>query len=830
MKKVSKYLLLSGAVLSLAIGIDKSQDAFTIIASAETSNSQNQTVNSIDDKLKDENEISTKNEDNPSEIKNSSTNAIQNSDKEPKDNKDVLSDDDIRKDALTSTYNVEENIKPSLAMDAWTRVPEQGKYVFKNKCIIKDSPTKNGKIITYFDKGMSVNYDSKVSIDGQTWISYVSFGGNRYYVQIDEQKPEPKPDNEWKLVPENGTYKFTFSCPIKSEPKKSSSTVATYEKGMTVNYDNKVTYDGADWISYIASSGARRYVQISQNNEQAADAKYKVGDIVQLGSGARYESNGNNISERQGWIGTIKEVRVDKKSHSNYSYKIVFSSGSATLQNNYVLEQDIQKPTKSPKYQVGDNVQLGNGARYESDGNNISARRGWIGTVKEVNVDNMSHSNYSYKVEYKNGNLNTCILEQDLQLPKPDSNSSDAKYKVGDTVQLGSGARYESNGNNISERQGWIGTIKEVRVDKKSHSNYSYKIVFSSGSATLQNNYVLEQDIQKPTKSPKYQVGDNVQLGNGARYESDGNNISARRGWVGTVKEVNVDNMSHSNYSYKVEYKDGNLNTCILEQDLQLPKEGSKPNDTWKLVPESGTYTFTTRTGVKNEPKKSSPDLAFYDKGMTVVYDNIVTNDGVKWISYIAGSGARRYVQITTDSSGNNNQNKGMTIVNGILIVNKKNSIPSTYAPGENSEAIANLRKLISAMRASGMDVSNSYSGYRSYATQAQLYQSYVNRDGKAAADTYSARPGFSEHQTGLAFDLLRSDGSLIVSARESNWIAQNAHKYGFIVRFPEGKDSITGYQYEPWHVRYVGNKATSIYNSGKTLEEYLGVPGGGYR
>lgn len=167
--------------------------------------------------------------------------------------------------------------------------------------------------------------------------------------------------------------------------------------------------------------------------------------------------------------------------------------------------------------------------------------------------------------------------------------------------------------------------------------------------------------------------------------------------------------------------------------------------------------------------------------------------------------------------------------VNGIIIVNKKNPVPYNYAPYENAEAGNQVRNLISEMQNLGYNISSSYSGFRSFNTQATLYQNYVNTYGQAEADTFSARPGYSEHQTGLAFDLLHTDGSLVVNSNEVNWIAQNAHRYGFIVRYKAGKEYITGYQAEPWHIRYVGNLATDIYNSGLTLEEYLGVQGGSY-
>ncbi len=164
-----------------------------------------------------------------------------------------------------------------------------------------------------------------------------------------------------------------------------------------------------------------------------------------------------------------------------------------------------------------------------------------------------------------------------------------------------------------------------------------------------------------------------------------------------------------------------------------------------------------------------------------------------------------------------------------VIIANKKHPLAADYAPGENPTAAAAFRRLMADMQALGFGISNSYSGFRSYAHQASVYQSYVNQEGQAAADTYSARPGYSEHQTGLAFDLLDTSGNLLEEPKASQWLATNAHNYGFVVRYLPGKEHITGYMAESWHVRYIGEEATDIYNSGLTLEEYYSVPGGDY-
>ncbi|MGT2910339.1 LD-carboxypeptidase LdcB/DacB [Streptococcus cameli] len=164
-----------------------------------------------------------------------------------------------------------------------------------------------------------------------------------------------------------------------------------------------------------------------------------------------------------------------------------------------------------------------------------------------------------------------------------------------------------------------------------------------------------------------------------------------------------------------------------------------------------------------------------------------------------------------------------------VIIVNKKHPLSSSYAPGEDPTALAAFWQLLGDMKAAGYAVSNQYSGFRSYEYQSSLYNSYLASDSKENVDSYSARPGHSEHQTGLAFDVLDASGALLTEPNASYWLAQNAHRYGFIVRYIEGKEHITGFMKETWHIRYIGQEATDIFNSGLSLEEYFGVPGGDY-
>lgn len=169
-----------------------------------------------------------------------------------------------------------------------------------------------------------------------------------------------------------------------------------------------------------------------------------------------------------------------------------------------------------------------------------------------------------------------------------------------------------------------------------------------------------------------------------------------------------------------------------------------------------------------------------------------------------------------------------MVFINDILLVNKTYGLPSDYNPGEDREAVDHLNQMIKAAKEEEGLIIQSVSGFRSYSYQKGLYERYVKRDGEKKASTYSAKPGHSEHQTGLAFDIGGTDKSKWVNdsfdgTKEAKWLAKNAHRFGFILRYPKGKTDITGYKYEPWHFRYVGlDHAKEIYERGITLEEYL--------
>ncbi len=256
-----------------------------------------------------------------------------------------------------------------------------------------------------------------------------------------------------------------------------------------------------------------------------------------------------------------------------------------------------------------------------------------------------------------------------------------------------------------------------------------------------------------------------------------------------------------------------------------------------------------------------APELTFNEEVYTTVGDDIdllsnvevtdnskedidVTLDGDYDINTV---GEYNLFYIAKDSSGNETKKEftlvvednvertskgfvienrdGVTYIDGLLVVNKTYSLPSWYGDGLTSETQSAFNEMEADAKALGLNIYIS-SGYRSYSTQDTIYNNYVKVDGQKEADTYSARAGHSEHQTGLAFDLNSIDDSFTYTD-EGKWVNANCYKYGFIIRYPKGKDDITGYMHESWHLRYVGEElASKLYNNGDwiTLEEYFGI------
>lgn len=170
------------------------------------------------------------------------------------------------------------------------------------------------------------------------------------------------------------------------------------------------------------------------------------------------------------------------------------------------------------------------------------------------------------------------------------------------------------------------------------------------------------------------------------------------------------------------------------------------------------------------------------------------------------------------------------------VLVNKFHALPAFYVPDDlvaipsfpnlqiKAAAASDFENLLAAAKLDNVIIIP-YSTYRSYDYQDGLYNKYLQTDSQEEVDTYSARPGHSEHQTGLALDVKSSSHWSNLTDSDYEWMLNNSYKYGFIIRYPKGNSRITGYQEEPWHLRYIGiEHATKVHDLGITFDEYYDI------
>ena len=680
--------------------------------------------------------------------------------------------------------------KPSNGAQATTGaldIPATGTYYFTRDTDIKKEPKADLKPTFVFGKGDHVIYDKVLTADNHQWISYLGYDYVRYYADIATLTPakaetptvKPTETNQAKpevtgaeKLPASGTYNVTRSLNVKNEPKASAETLYTLEKGYKVNYDKVLTVDNHQWLSYISYSGTRRYVDIatlktteSKPQENRVSGKLTINNQTSNG----FDVVVTNVS---GGGKEVKEVRVPIWSDKNGQDDLTWYH-----------------------------------ADKQSDGS------------YKVHVDTASHKGdagtYSVHLYYMLDGKRTYITETKATVPQSVESQVTGKLTISNQTSNG----FDVVVTNVS---GGGKEVKEVRVPIWSDKNGQDDLTWYHADKQSDGSYKVHVDT------------------------------ASHKGDAGT-------------YSVHLYYILNGKRTYITETKATVP-QATESQVTGKLTISNQTsngfdVVVTNVSGGGKEVKEvrvpiwsdknGQDDLTWYhaDKqsdGSYKVHVDTASHKGDAGTYsvhlYYMLNGKRTYITETkvtvpqaTEShvTGKMTNNGSYYSVRGkyddIIIVNKKHGLSKDYNPGENPTAKAAFVRLRDDMINQGLNVGRSYSGFRSYDYQKTLYDNYVSRDGQAAADRYSARPGYSEHQTGLVFDLTDKSGNLLEDSRASQWLKDNAHNYGFIVRFQAGKEASTGYMPEAWHIRYVGKEAKDIHDSGLSLEEYFGIEGGDY-
>ena len=680
--------------------------------------------------------------------------------------------------------------KPSNGAQATTGaldIPATGTYYFTRDTDIKKEPKADLKPTFVFSKGDHVIYDKVLTADNHQWISYLGYDYVRYYADIATLTPakaetptvKPTETNQAKpevtgaeKLPASGTYNVTRSLNVKNEPKASAETLYTLEKGYKVNYDKVLTADNHQWISYISYSGTRRYVDIATlKTTESKPQENRVSGNLTINN---QTSNGFDVvvTNVSGGGKEVKEVRVPIWSDKNGQDDLTWYH-----------------------------------ADKQSDGS------------YKVHVDTASHKGdagtYSVHLYYMLDGKRTYITETKATVPQATESQVTGKLTISNQTSNG----FDVVVTNVS---GGGKEVKEVRVPIWSDKNGQDDLTWYHADKQSDGSYKVHVD----TASHKGDAGTySVHL----YYMLNGKRtyITETKATVPQITETQVtgkltiSNQTSNGFDVVVTNVSGGGKE-VKEVRVPIWSDKNGQDDlTWYHADKQSDGSYKVHVDTASH----KGDAGTYSVHLYYMLDGKRT--------YITETKATVPQATESHATGKLTNNGSYYSVRGkyddIIIVNKKHGLSMDYNPGENPTAKSAFVRLRDDMINQGLNVGRSYSGFRSYDYQKTLYDNYVSRDGQAAADRYSARPGYSEHQTGLVFDLTDKSGNLLEDSRASQWLKDNAHNYGFIVRFQAGKEASTGYMPEAWHIRYVGKEAKDIHDSGLSLEEYFGIEGGDY-
>ena len=557
-------------------------------------------------------------------------------------------------------------------------------------------------------------------------------------------------------LPSQGTYVYKERTEIKNQPKVSAKAEFYVNPGDSVFYDQVVTADGYQWISYKSYSGVRRYAPVKPVAAGSGNGNSGNGNS---GNGDGKPSNGAQATTgaldipATGTFYFTRNTDIKKEPKADLKPTFVFGKGDHVIYDK-VLTADNHQWISYLGYDY---------VRYYADIATLTPAKAETPTVKPTETNQAKPETTGAEKLPASGTYN---VTRSLNVKNEPKASAETLY----TLEKGYKVNYD----------------KVLTADN--HQWISY--ISYSGTRRYVDIATLKTTESKPQEN---RVSGNLTINN---QTSNGFDVVVTNvlGGGKTVQEVRVPIWSDKN---------GQDDLTWYHADKQSDGSYKVHVDTASHKGDAGTYSVHLYYMLNGKRTYITETKATVPQVTETKVTGKLTNNG----SYYSVHG--KY--------------------DDIIIVNKKHGLSKDYNPGENPTAKAAFVRLRDDMINQGLNVGRSYSGFRSYNYQKTLYDNYVSRDGQAAADRYSARPGYSEHQTGLVFDLTDKSGNLLEDSRASQWLKDNAHNYGFIVRFQAGKEASTGYMPEAWHIRYVGKEAKDIHDSGLSLEEYFGIQGGDY-
>ena len=751
--------------------------------------------------------------------------------------------------------------------------PSRGRYIFSGTTEVKNEAKLSAPTQFTFNRGDSVNYDKVLENDGYQWISYISYSGMRRYAAVTKlaqpapQRPaqsqvtgtihiENKTSQGFDVVVTNVNSTKgvkTVKLPIWSSQGGQDDIIwydatkqndGTYKLSVDIRRHKNNYGDYNVHMYYVQSDGSLQGV--TGTTTKVEEPKYSVTGTIHIENKTSqgFDVVVTDVSSTKG----VKTVKLPVWSSQGGQDDIIWYDAAKQIDGTYKLSVDIRRHKNNRgEYNIHMYYVQSDGSLQGVTGTTTKVEEPKYSVTGTINIQNKTSQGFDVLITNASDSNGISRVKVPIWTDKGGQDDiiwydatkqSDGNYKVSVNIDKHKGeyGEYnihlyyiESNGKvrGVGGTKTTVAESSSARESIPSQGVYTFKKeveVKNSPTMTARTEFTFARGerirYDKVLDADHHQWISYVSYSGTRRYIPIATltNEEAPKP-VQVTGTIHIENKTSQGFDVVVT----NVSSTKGVKTVKLPiwsSQGGQDDVIWYDAVKQTDGSYKLSVDIRRHKN---------NRGEYNIHMYYVQSDG----SLQGVTGTTTKVEDPQTGAKEVQYNDSYYFIQGkydeIVVANKKHPMAANYNPGENPTAKAAFLRLRNDMIAQGYNVGYAYSGFRSYDYQKVLYQNYVNKDGQAAADRYSARPGYSEHQTGLVFDLTDKAGNLLEDAAASNWLKNNAHRYGFVVRYQPGKEVSTGYMPEAWHIRYIGKEADEVYHSGLSLEEYYGFEGGDY-
>ena len=585
-------------------------------------------------------------------------------------------------------------------------IPSNGTFYFRRTTEIRTAPVMDIKPTFVFSAGDHVIYDKVLKRDNHQWISYIGYDYERYYADIAALKAENTSSNteatRAETIPERGTYYFTKPADVKNQPSLTAKTEFNFDPGMSVNYDRSLLADNHRWISYVSYNGTRRYVDLGAAAEAVAKPR---GDIaIESHDNGDFSVVISNVSDQNGVLGVSVPIWSEKNGQddiiwynatrlNNGNYKVnvsltdhknergLYNVHLYYVETNgklvgvggtaYTVPAKVEEAHTTTSYSLPDagTYTFKERSSIKAEPRVASPELAYYDAGMSVNYDKIVSGDGYQWLSYLsyNGNRRYVVV---AKLAQQESKPS-GTINIENLSNLGFDVHITNVSGGDKAIQGVsvpVWTSKDGQDDlvwhqasRQSDGSYKVRINVSDHKAEAGEYIVHLYYVQDGKMVGIGGTSTTVPVQNATRHNlpaSGSYTFTARTGiktqplvanpdvsYYDSGMSVNYDKVvNNDGYTWLsyLSYSGHRFYVAIAPTSVTKPVEQPVQPST----PSSGTYTFKERSSIKAEPSVDSPELAYYDAGMSVNYDRLVTADGHTWLSYVSHGGNRRYIAI----------------------------------------------------------------------------------------------------------------------------------------------------------------------------------------